>query len=105
MQPLKLALLALAIPVALAQQASKPQIGKLTGIPSDFAASGNCTSSTQGYLTMPKSGKTKLTDAEIMKFIRSNLQNGYVITIYPETANGVFVDMECPAKQPSTATP
>jgi hypothetical protein len=96
----------LAIPLfAGGQQASKPQIGKIVGIPSDFGPSGNCTSSTQGYLTIPKNGRTKLTDAEIGKAIRSDIQNGYVVTTYPETANGIFVDMECLAAHKPTGAP
>jgi hypothetical protein len=96
----------LTIPLfAGAQQLSKPQIGSVVGIPSDFTPSGKCTSSTQGYLTIPKSGKTKLTEAELGGAVRSSLQNGYVITVYPETANGIFVNMECPAVKKSTAEP
>lgn len=96
----------LAIPLfAGAQQASKPQIGKVVGLPSDFTPSGNCASSTQGYLTMPKNGRAKLTDSELGKSIRSALQQGYVITVYPETKNGVFADMECATAKKATEAP
>jgi hypothetical protein len=43
-----------------------------------------------------------MTKAEIGKFVDSSLRNGYVLTIYPETKRGIFVDMECLAtKAPS----
>lgn len=89
---------------AAGQETAKPQVGKVVGIPSDLTVSGNCTAATQGYLSMPK-GRTKLTEAEIGKFVRSSLRNGYVITVYPETGNGIFVDLECLKAKQATASP
>jgi len=96
MQLLRLAVLAATFPVVFAQEISKPQIGNIAGVPSDKSFTGDCKASTQGYLEAQK-GHLKLSEAEIGKFIQSNLHKGYIITIYPETKDGVFVDMECAA--------
>ena len=76
------------------QESSKPPISKITVLPSEpITSSGSCTASTAGYLEIK--GRTKITKAEIGKFVDSSLRDGYVITIYPETKRGIFVDMEC----------
>jgi hypothetical protein len=84
------------------QEATKPAISKITVLPPEpISASGSCTASTAGYLEIK--GRTKMTKAEMGKFVDSSLRDGYVITIYPETKRGIFVDMECAAipKAPS----
>jgi hypothetical protein len=86
-----------------AQESNKPQIRKITALPGDTALSPpTCTASRQGYLE--SSGK-KMTEAEMARFVTSSLREGYVLTIYPESKSGIFVDMGCPAKQPTTAIP
>jgi len=80
----------------IAQQLDKPQIGSITVLPSDpILPSGNCKVSRAGYLE--KKGKIEMTKAEIGEFVDSSLRDGYVLTIYPQTKNGIFVNMECVA--------
>jgi hypothetical protein len=86
-----------------AQEPSKPRISSITALPADASPSGNCSASRSGYLET--SGKEKITEAKLARFVSSNLRDGYVLTIYPETSNGIFVNMECTAKRPFTATP
>ena len=82
------------------QQTTKPTIASISGVPSEpMPTTGNCTSSTSGYLELHR--RTELTEAEIGKFVRSSLQNGYVVTIYPRTKSGIFVNMECIAVSPT----
>jgi hypothetical protein len=85
----------LTIPI-FAQEPSKPRISNIAAVPSDPAsASSKCAASWSGYLE--HKGK-KVTDAEISRFVTTSLRDGYVLTIYPETSNGVFVDMACSSK-------
>jgi len=81
---------------AFAQELTKPQIGKIVALPADEPLqAATCTASWSGYLEI--NGRIELTEAEIGKFVASSLRDGYVLTIYPESKNGVFVDMTCPA--------
>jgi hypothetical protein len=101
MQLSKAALLILAIPVAFGQQIPKPQLSNVAARPSDpMPTSVTCTASWSGYLQ--HKGK-KVTDAEISRFVSSSLHDGYVLTMYPETPSGIFVDMVCTAKTQSSA--
>ena len=85
------------------QEPTKPAITSVTALPSDpILTTGICTSSRSGYLEAK--GRTKLTKAEIGDFIQSSLSEGYAVTIYPETKNGIFVDMECVAANRITAS-
>jgi hypothetical protein len=97
MQSLKVLLtIALAVPAALAQEPSRPRIADISSMPSDSVkTTGSCKASTSGYL-LNKHGK-KMSESEIGKYLVSGLRDGYVITVYPETENGVFVDMKCVA--------
>jgi hypothetical protein len=66
----------------------------ITGAPSEPIATGSCTSTTFGYLEL--NGKsTDFTDAEFGQMIMSALRQGYVLTIYPPTKRGIFVNQEC----------
>jgi|ERR1017187_2196810 hypothetical protein len=78
----------------LGQQPNKPTISKITAVPSEPIPKGTCTSSTAGYLE--KAGRTNLTDAEIGKSVFGALRQGYIVTIYPPTKRGIFVNFECP---------
>jgi hypothetical protein len=102
MQSLRIVLLCTTlVVVALAQQISKPQISNITMAPSDpISTSGTCTASWAGYVE--HKGK-KITEAEIGKFVASRLRDGYILTVYPETANGVFADMKCVATPKASA--
>ncbi|MGB6721635.1 MAG: hypothetical protein WBE72_12625 [Terracidiphilus sp.] len=76
------------------QQVTKPAV-EISLLPSEpIPTTGTCTSSTGGYL-MDKHGQTHFTTAEFGKLIQSSLQNGYVMTVYPETKSGFFVSMKC----------
>jgi hypothetical protein len=87
-----------------AQESGRPRIGNITVLPSEpILPSGNCSASRFGYLE--KDGKTKFTEAEIGKFVSSSLRDGYVLTIYPETGRGMFVDMECTADSKAPSRP
>jgi hypothetical protein len=87
--------------ILLSQQPPKAQIGaenkprvKVQIVPSEpILPTGDCKSSTGGYLS--QDGRTVLTDSEIGKFVSENLHHGYVLTMYPETKNGVFVVADC----------
>lgn len=101
MQSLRIMLLcATFVAIAIAQQVSKPQISDITGVPADAMPSGNCTASRAGYFET--TGKNKMTEAKLAKFVSSSLHDGYVLTIYPETRNGIFVDMKCTAEKKPT---
>jgi hypothetical protein len=77
-----------------AQQASKPQIGSVTVLPSDpVVPTGNCKSSTAGYLE--QSRQRKMSDKEIGLFVSKSLHDGYIVTVYPATNSGIFVSMAC----------
>ena len=82
-----------AVLIALAQQLSKPKM-TIAVSPSEPIATGSCTVSTSGYLDL--NGKTdSFTDEEIGKMIMPALRQGYVLTIYPPTKRGIFVNQEC----------
>jgi hypothetical protein len=84
------------------QESNRPQISSIAVLPSDpVVASGNCTASTAGYLEINR--RTKMTKAELGKFVDSSLRDGFVLTIYPETRRGIFVNMECFATHPKTS--
>ena len=45
-----------------------------------------------------------MTQAEVGKFVNSGLHEGYVLTIYPESKRGIFVNLEC-TNSTASATP
>lgn len=86
--------LLLSIPsIAFSQEPNKPKVGSITGVPADISHTGTCAASRAGYFET--TGKEKMTEAKLAKFVSSSLRDGYVLTIYPETKNGIFVNMEC----------
>lgn len=99
---ISVALALLLCTVALsAQEPNKPQISTVTATSHDaplFAP--NCTASRSGYLE--NNGK-KMTEAEMTRFVTSSLRDGYVLTLYPESKNGVFVEMNCTAAKKVTS--
>jgi len=98
----RLALIALfSFAIPFSQQLEKPRISNITTLPSEPILAGNCKSSTAGYLEMP-SRRTDLTDAEIGHSISKALKDGYIITVYPKTKRGIFVNYECPLAEPGT---
>lgn len=42
-----------------------------------------------------------LKEVEFGKFVIASLRDGYVMTIYPEPKNGIFLDMKCRFKKDS----
>ena len=79
-----------------AQESAKPTLADIVGVSHDDPlAKPVCGSSTSGYVE--KDGRTKLTEAELGRFIRSSLRDGYTLTLYPESKNGIFADMRCPS--------
>jgi hypothetical protein len=76
-----------------AQQPQKPSIS-ISVVPSDPIPPGTCTSSTFGYVEL-SGRRTGFTDEEFGKAIQSALRQGYVLTIYPPTKRGIFINQEC----------
>jgi len=80
----------------------KPRITSIIPLPSEIPVSpANCTTSRSGYL---EKNHHKMTEAEVEKFVTSSLRDGYVLTIYPKTKSGIFVNMECTALPVKDAT-
>lgn len=88
----------------LAQQPKYAKLTSITGIPGEPIAAGTCTTSTSGYLEL--GGETSgFNDAEFGKAILSALHQGYVITMYPPTKNGIFLNQECHGGAKGTKAP
>jgi hypothetical protein len=88
---------------AVGQGIAKPTIGNITTLPSEPVQPGSCTSSTAGYLE--KAGRTKLTDSEIGHAVSAALKDGYVVTLYPQTNQGLFVNYECLVRSKNATAP
>lgn len=83
----------------VSQKSGKRRIPTVTTVNSELPLSlATCKISYSGYLEMD--GGTKLTETEIGNFVNSNLREGYVLTIYPQSKSGIFVNMECPPTAP-----
>ena len=95
MQKLYLAGLLLCLSV-VGQEQNKPLITSIKTLPSDPIPQGpwSCKDGSAGYLE-EKGGRIDLTDMEIGDTIGSYLRSGYTVTIYPKTAHGIFVDLDC----------
>jgi hypothetical protein len=77
----------------IAQEPDHPKL-TITGVPGEPIAAGDCTDSTFGYLTVD--GKRQdFTEADFGKTILPALRQGYVITLYPPTKRGIFINEEC----------
>jgi hypothetical protein len=53
-----------------------------------------CKGSSYGYINI--AGRDKLSPAELGEYIAAKLQEGKIMTIYPETLDGIFAYEECP---------
>jgi hypothetical protein len=96
-------LLAFSAFALFAQEPAKPKISEITVLPSELIQrSGNCKSSTAGYLE--KSRQASMSDKDIGGFVSKSLHDGYIVTVYPATKNGIFVNMEC-TNATTSATP
>jgi hypothetical protein len=92
-------LLLISVAATFAQQPSKPEIGRVEILPSESVVpSGDCKSSTAGYLE-----QNQPTDGQIGEFVSKSLQHGYIVTVYPATKRGVFVNIVCTNTIPTTA--
>jgi hypothetical protein len=76
--------------VLFGQEPTKPKV-TIKGIPSEPIAAGTCTSSTFGYLEW-NGKRTDFTETEFGHMILPALRQGYVMTIYPPTKRGIFVN-------------
>jgi hypothetical protein len=84
-----------------AQDTAKLGISAIRELPSEPPIkTAICSSSTSGYLE--KNG-TVLTEAEIGTTVSKALKEGYVVTLFPESKRGIFVNFECP--HPASAKP
>jgi len=86
-------IVALLILVLPGQDATRRPNVSIVGIPSEPIVPGSCKSSTAGYLE--KAGNHDLTEPEIGHYIMAKLREGYILTVYPQTKRGIFVDFEC----------
>jgi hypothetical protein len=75
------------------QKLQKPSVS-VSGAPSEPIPPGTCTSSTFGYLELG-GRRAGFTDEDLGKAIQSALRQGYVLTIYPPTKSGIFLNQEC----------
>jgi hypothetical protein len=80
--------------ILLAQQPSKPTGYTIEITPPEPIAVGACASSTFGYLEL-NGKRTDFTEAEFGRMILPALRQGYVLTIYPPTKSGIFVNQQC----------
>ena len=70
-----------------------PSIKAVAVLPPEEISGGPCEASTSGYLGV--GDRTELTEAEIGQYITTALRGGFVLTIYPPTKRGVFVNASC----------
>jgi len=95
-----LGIMAVATVSVLAQNA--PNTDKVTvkvGGPSQPPlAIASCKESSYGNLH--HSHRTKLTPEEIGEYISRVIQGGNIVTVYPETKDGIFVYARCPNVEP-----
>lgn len=97
----RLAVISAAVFCLLAQDSDRPKISKLQGVPSEPVPPGTCKASTFGHLQL--NGKTAdFTDAEFGKMILPALREGYILTIYPPTKSGIFINQECASAKATT---
>lgn len=81
-----------------AQQSDHPGIS-IRGVPGEPIATGDCKTSTFGYLELDGK-RSGFTDAQFGQAIMSALREGYVITAYPPTKRGIFLNQDCPKPAP-----
>jgi hypothetical protein len=90
----------LGVATVVGQEPSKPTISSITVLPSEpIIPSGDCKSSTAGYLE--KSRQRAMFDDELGTFVSKSLRDGYILTVYPATKTGIFVNMQCTNTMPS----
>src|SRR5260370_13129197 len=84
-------LLADVIPLKKLPEARR--VRRVAILPSEETPPGSGNASTAGYLEI--GDRTELTEAEIGQYIVTALRDGFVVTIYPATKRGVFVNANC----------
>lgn len=80
--------------ILFAQQPGSSSKISITGVPSEPITPGTCTSSTFGYVEL-NGKRADFSDADFGSAIKSALRQGYVLTIYPPTKSGIFINQEC----------
>jgi hypothetical protein len=77
----------------IAQQPNKNRITVTVGPGGDPIHPSTCKSSVLGYLEI--GGRTNLTPTEMGQYVLDRIGKGFVLTIYPETKNGIAVSADC----------
>jgi hypothetical protein len=91
MQATKFSCLVIAIALAVCAK-DKPRI---TIGPSEAPLSPpTCKESSYGYLHMGE--RTKIAPVEVGDYVQGELDDGKIVTVYPESKSGVFVYSKCP---------
>jgi hypothetical protein len=100
MQTLLRLLVATTLAVVLSAQ-NKLEIKRITVAvgPSDPPLnSASCKESSYGDLHNGQ--RTNLTPAEVGEYVLRTIKEGNIITVYPESKNGIFVYARCPNSEP-----
>jgi hypothetical protein len=67
-------------------------------LPPEAIPAGTCTESKAsfiGVLTKDGKGRTKLTPKEIGEYVSKRLNEGYSVTLYPQTSGRIFAIAQC----------
>jgi|SRR5579864_3028999 len=75
-------------------------------LPSEEIPRGTCQHPTSGYLGDFQTGRTtSLSKAEIGEYVLSMISQGYVLTLYPQPRQRIFVFADCHPAHESTVVP
>jgi hypothetical protein len=77
----------------IAQQSNNNRITVTVGPGNNPIHPSTCTSSVFGYLEI--GGRTNLTATEMGQYVLDRIGKGFVLTIYPETKDGIAVSADC----------
>jgi hypothetical protein len=84
---------------------SQTQIS-VSELPPEVVPVGVCTESNSGYLGIvdkAKKERTKLSTAEIGKYVAKSLAQGYSVTLYPQASGKIFTVATCHPFKPTAA--
>ena len=99
---MQIAVLTLAVVAAAVAGDLKADI-HVTELPPEAIPTGTCMQSQSGYLGIvekDKTERTKLTDAEIGKYVQKRLAEGYSVSLYPQTSGRIFTQQICHPMKP-----
>lgn len=73
----------------------------VTELPPEAIPVGTCTESRSGYLGTEKNGRenTKLSDKQIGEYVRKRLNEGYSVSLYPQSSGRIFSIATCPSRK------